>query len=227
MGRTRALCTRQIQPWGQIYRMQGGPEGQIRSDQSSVSTADSASTSAAPAQVTRPGPRAGQIGTKGNGRSTREPRATGLLVPRVRVCRRNYVFGPAPHALFSCSSGFARPRASKTLTLNLGALGSKRRGEESSRRLAAASAMAAKREISSTLRNLKVRSPCPLLPRVLLVAVDWLASHDVSVFTWRRGAVYAARRGCAEGRGEGRGGGTGGGGGDGAEWRLRLVRAGR
>lgn len=205
-----------------------GGADQIRS----VSTADSASTSAAPAQVTRPGPRAGQIGKKGNGRSTREPRATGLLVPRVRVCRRNYVFGPAPHAscfvtLFSCSSGFARPRAPKTLTLNLGALGSKRRGEESSRRLAAASAMAAKREISSTLRNLKVRSPCPLLPRVLLVAADWLASHDVTVFTWRGGAVYAARRGCAEGRGEGRGGGTGGGGGDGAEWRLRLVRAGR
>jgi len=47
---------------------------------------------------TKPGPRAGEIGTKEK-KNTREPHATGLWAPRVSLCRRNYVFGPAPHPL--------------------------------------------------------------------------------------------------------------------------------
>lgn len=180
-------------------------------------------------QDTKPGPRAGEIGTKEKTRASLMPLASGshasgsaneIACSAPRRTRSVLFFLVLPFA-----GGSATPRAPKTLTLNLGDWWNKIQGEESKRRLAAAGAMAAKREISSTLRNLKVRSPCPLPPSVLLS--PWTGWHLTAFLcSCGGGAVYAARRGCAEGRGEGQGGGTGGGG-DGAEWRLRLVSAGR
>jgi len=91
------------------------------------------------------------------------------------------------------AGGCATPRAPQNPNPKFGGLG-QREGEESNRRLAAAGAMAAKREISSTLRNLKVRSPSPLPPSVLLSPwIGWHLTAFLCLWGRRRSLCNAAR----------------------------------
>jgi hypothetical protein len=84
--------------------------------------------------------------------------------------------------------------------------------------------MSEKRELSSTLRNLKVRTPFrpPPASSYLAVAVRLMGLRSATLVGGA--AVYAAGGSRAEGAGEGRGGGRDGrAGARGHRWRVWLV----